>query len=58
MEISNFKRDFKQLGNVYITDKVALLRKPLELYNLITNTVKYVKIHSLSDLFFLFDLIK
>lgn len=39
MEISNFKRDFKQLGGVYITDKVALLRKPLELYNLTTNTV-------------------
>ena len=39
MEISNFKRDFKQLGGVYITDKVALLRSPLELYNLTTNTV-------------------
>ena len=39
MDISNFKRDFKQLGGVYITDKIALLRNPLELYNLTTNTV-------------------
>ncbi|NCC06729.1 MAG: hypothetical protein EOM30_01475 [Clostridia bacterium] len=39
MEINNFKRDFKQLGGVYITEKIALFRNPLELYNLTTNTV-------------------
>ena len=39
MEISNFKQEFKQLGGVFITDKVALLREPLELINLTTNAV-------------------
>ena len=39
MEINNFKRNFKQLGGVYITDKLVLFRRPLELYNLTSNTV-------------------
>ena len=39
MELNNFKRDFKRLGGVYVTNKVALLKNPLELYNLTTNTV-------------------
>lgn len=37
MHIEQFKRDFKRLNGVYTTEKVALLRKPLELYNLATN---------------------
>ncbi len=36
MHIDKFKRDFKRLNGVYATDKVVLLRKPLELYNLAT----------------------
>lgn len=36
MQIEQFKRDFKRLGGVYITEKVVLFRKPLELYNLAT----------------------
>lgn len=34
MKTEQFKRDFKRLNGVYITDKVLLFRKPLELYNL------------------------
>ena len=37
MRIDQFKRDFKRLGGVYITRTVVLLRKPLELYNLVTD---------------------
>ena len=36
MRVEQFKRDFKRLGGVYATEKVVLLRKPLELYNLST----------------------
>ncbi len=35
MLIEKFKQDFKRLGGVYITRKVVLLRKPLELYSLV-----------------------
>lgn len=38
MQKEQFKRDFKRLGGVYITDKVVLFRQPLELYNLGTNS--------------------
>lgn len=37
MLIEKFKQDFKRLGGVYITNKVVLLRKPLELYSLVSN---------------------
>lgn len=36
MKIEKFKRDFKRLNGVYATDKVVLLRDPLELYSLAT----------------------
>lgn len=36
MKIEKFKRDFKRLNGVYATDKVVLLRDPLELFNLAT----------------------
>lgn len=36
MHIEQFKRDFKRLNGVYATDKVVLLRKPLELFSLAT----------------------
>lgn len=36
MHIEEFKRDFRRLNGVYATEKVVLLRKPLELYNLAT----------------------
>lgn len=36
MEIDKFKREFKCLNGVYASDKVVLLKKPLELYNLAT----------------------
>lgn len=34
MRIEQFKREFKRLNGVYITDNVVLLKKPLELYDL------------------------
>ena len=37
MKTEQFKRDFKRLNGVYITDKILLFRKPLELFNLSTN---------------------
>lgn len=39
MQLDRFKREFKRLNGVYATDKVVLLRKPLELYNLATGEV-------------------
>lgn len=36
MQIEKFKSDFKRLNGVYATDKVVLLREPLELYSLAT----------------------
>lgn len=36
MKIEKFKRDFKRLNGIYATDKVVLLRNPLELYSLST----------------------
>lgn len=39
MLISTFIHYFKRLGGVYITQKVVLLRKPLELYNLVAGKV-------------------
>lgn len=36
MRIEQFKRDFKRLNGIYATDKVVLLRNPLELYSLAT----------------------
>lgn len=39
MQLDRFKREFKRLNGVYATDKVVLLRKPLELYDLATGEV-------------------
>ena len=39
MQTSTFRYYFKRLNGVYITRKVILLRKPLELYNLVANKV-------------------
>lgn len=36
MQLDRFKQEFKRLNGVYATDKVVLLRNPLELYNLAT----------------------
>lgn len=36
MQIEKFKSDFKRLNGVYATDKVVLLRDPLELFSLAT----------------------
>lgn len=36
MQIEKFKADFRRLNGVYATDKVVLLRDPLELYSLAT----------------------
>lgn len=39
MQKSTFRYYFKRLGGVYVTDSVVLFRKPLQLYNLATNSV-------------------
>lgn len=36
MQLDKFKREFKRLNGVYATDRVVLLRNPLELYDLAT----------------------
>lgn len=48
MLIADFRRQYAELGGVYVTDKVVLLREPLELYSLTSGEV-IQRFNSLED---------